>query len=46
MFRKPRVTTEQSAGNSSYFSLGFITTYVNKAHITHIQVHYDTNLEI
>lgn len=26
MLRKPRVTTEQSAGNSSYFSLGFIIT--------------------
>lgn len=26
MFRKPRVNTKQSAGNSSYFSLNFITT--------------------
>ena len=48
MFRKPRVTTKQSAGNSSYFSLSFITTeaasrdlydwmYINLQEVNHLQ---------
>lgn len=34
VFRKPMITTEQSAGNSSYFSLDFITTEAAGCHFT------------
>lgn len=34
LFRKPIIITEQSAGNSSYFSLSFITTETASCHFS------------